>query len=133
MKKRHFSFYCMFVCVFFSNVANYIIFTLCLCKNRYFSLLYVCVFIFSISVLLLTLVSRYVYVSKHCVRKCMFVCYRVSIASMHVHFSICVYLQVTKFIWRIHCLYRNQCVCVFVFNMYLFIKHEFCVFICISN
>ncbi len=55
--------------------------------------------------------------------------------SMHVHFSICVYLQFTKFIfifiWHIHCLYRNQCVCV-SFKMYLFIKSEVCVFICIS-
>ncbi len=32
------------------------------------------------------------------VRKCMFVCYRVGFVSMHVHFSICVYLQ-TKFIF----------------------------------
>ncbi len=75
-------------------MANYIIFRLCLCKKRYFSLLYVCVFIFSISVMLLTLLflmSHYVYVCKHCrkVYVCVFVCYRVSIVSMHVHFSIC--------------------------------------------
>ncbi len=48
--------------------------------------------------------------------------------SMRVNFSICVYLQFTKFIfiWHIHCLYRNQCVCV-CFKMYLFIKSEVCL------
>ncbi len=60
---------------------------------------------------------------------CVFVCYRVGIVSMHVHFSICVYLQFTKFvfifIWRIHYLYG-------VFIAYIGINVFVCLFlICI--
>ncbi len=52
---------------------------------------------------------------------------------MHVHFSICVYLQFTKYIYMAYALLIGINVFVFVFNMYLFIKHEVRVFICINN
>ncbi len=66
----------------------------------------------------------------------MFVClYAIElvIVSMHVHFSICVYLQFPNiFIRHMHCLYRNQCVCV-CFKMYLFIKSEVCLCVCMHK
>ncbi len=81
--------------------------------------------------------SHYVYVCKHCVRKCMFVCLYVIELVLLVCMSISLYVFIyslqSLYLYGICIAYRNQCVCVFVFNMYLLIKHEVRVFICISN
>ncbi len=90
--------------------------------------MFVC--LFSISVMLLTilfLISHYVYVSKHCVRKCMFVCLYVPelILIVRVSISLCVYLQFSKkglylYLYGI-CIAKKKSIslCVNVYFVYL--------------
>ncbi len=69
---------CMFVCLSF-HFSNFLLFEV----------------VFS-NVAILFLISHYVYVSKHCVRKCVFVCHRVSIVNVRVRFSVVFIYSLTK-------------------------------------
>ncbi len=92
---------------FFSNVANYILFL------------------------------RYVYVSKHCVRKCIFVClYAIELALLVcMSISLCVYLQCSKslYLYGIFIAYIgiNVFVC-FLICICLSNMKFVCVFVCKS-
>ncbi len=53
---------------------------------------------------------------------------------MSISLYVFIYSLQSLYLYGIVIAYnRNQCVCVFVFNMYLLIKHEVRVFICINN